>query len=157
MGCNEMGIMLPGCTDACVAQKFLHRADVGALRQQFDREGVPEAVRAGMNLGYFPQTLNGTAHVLDTRHQVSVSGPEEVLGVDRRQSIECFRGIVVQQNLQPHTGLENLQHQMAGAFECRSAELGHIGNPEPAIKENQHQGRARLRMYGVSAGSSLEI
>lgn len=100
MGQNEVRIVLLGCSDGVVAEELLNGADVRALAEQFDGEAVPEAVRVGVNLGDGAETLDGSAQVLTARDEVTVAGPEEVIGGFGGQGLKRRLGVRVKEHLE---------------------------------------------------------
>ena len=156
MGQNEVRVVLLGRSDGLVAEELLNGADVRALAEQLDSEGVPEAVRVRMNLSDGAEALDGSAQVATARIGVTVAGPEEVTGVFGGQGLKSGLGVRVKEHLKVNVGLHGSQREVPRSrIEGGSAQFGDVRDAEPAVEERVDQSEGPLadvaRMGGVRA------
>ena len=156
MGQNEVRVVLLGRSDGLVAEELLNGADVRALAEQLDGEGVPEAVRVGMNLGDGAEALNGSAQVATARVGVTVTGPEEVIGVFGGQGLKGGLSVRVKEHLEVNVGLHGSQREVpCSRIEGGSAQFGDVRDAEPTVEERVDQSEGPLadvaRLGGVGA------
>lgn len=136
-----MSVMFFGGPDGLMAEQLLHGANVGSVGQQFDREGVAEPVRVGVNPGELPYPGNRTPKAFGAIVGVPVSAPEKVRRVSagRGQRLERRDCIRMEKHLQRYAGLGNANHEMAAGFQSSAAEAGNVPHPEAGIQQRQDQ------------------
>jgi hypothetical protein len=160
MRSNEMSVVLFGGLDGLVAEQMLYGANIGAVGEQLDGEGVTEAVRTGGDAGELANSGDRAGEVLAQGVELAIAGPEEVGGVGCGQSGEGCRGVGVELDLERHFGLHHAKREVAGGgVEGTAAELGHVGDAEAGVEQSVDQGAgavAKVRGLGrVVAGDAV--
>lgn len=146
---DEMSVMFLGSPDGLMAEQLLHGANIGALAQQLDSEGIAETMRMGMDPGDLADTRDGAPQAFRAVLHIPVAAPEKVLGIParRRQSAEGRHGRLVKQHLEPNSGFHGADYQMPGGLKSSSSQLGDVTDSETGVKQGEQQGPGPLS-YG---------
>lgn len=135
---NEVCVVPLRSPEALMAEQKLDAADIGAVTEQLDGEGIPEPVWVQVKASEAAYCIQSTPETSDCRFKIGAAGPEEVLIRFVRHGIESGHDVIGQFHLNMRPCLFGAQPQVSGfRFQRAPHQVGRVADPQPAVDQEQ--------------------